>query len=175
MGCMGGAESGVEVSEDASRAHQVVAAFFVKTGERSGIAGTSAVCEVVRPVGRGTLARCNERVQKLVRKMRIDIEIATERIVADQPAVALMRANACMGGQAFSERAAMASQCITYRETLRAGVIGERTGHVRISRVRQANRRHYKYLSISSIGPERKLRGMSTDPRHPFAHQPRHA
>ncbi|WP_157381572.1 hypothetical protein [Burkholderia ubonensis] len=107
--------------------------------------------------------------------MRIDIEIATERIVADQPAVALMRANACMGGQVFSERAAMASQCITYRETLRAGVIGERTGHVRISRVRQANRRHYKYLSISSIGPERKLRGMSTDPRHPFAHQPRHA
>ncbi|RQP37241.1 hypothetical protein DF154_19105 [Burkholderia ubonensis] len=135
MGCMDGAESGVEVSEDASRARQVVATFFVKTGERSRITGTS-IFEVVRPVGRGTLARCNERVQKRVRKMRIDIEIAIEGIVTDQPAVALMRANACMGGQVFSERAAMASQCIAYREALRAGVIGERTGHVRISRFR---------------------------------------
>jgi len=39
-------------------------------------------------------------------------------------------------GQVFGERAAMASQCIAYREALRASVIGERTGHIRISRVR---------------------------------------
>ncbi|OXI75197.1 hypothetical protein CFB81_00340 [Burkholderia sp. AU28863] len=133
---MGGAEPGVEVSDNAFRAYQVVAAFFVKTGERSWIAGTAAVCEVMHPVGRGTLARCNECAQERVRKMRIDIEIAAERIVADQPTVALMRANACMGGRMVSECAAMASQCIAYREALRAGVIGERTGHVWISRFR---------------------------------------
>ncbi|RQX80549.1 hypothetical protein DF034_23490 [Burkholderia anthina] len=34
-----------------------------------------------------------------------------------------MRASAGMGRQVFSERAAMASQCIAHREALRAGVV----------------------------------------------------